>query len=184
MDPDPACLASGHGPHRFDRRETAMTDALWFEDLKIGMTFRSGEVEVDPARVKSFAAEFDPQPFHLDEAAARGSRFGGLVASGWHTAAITMKLLVTSELAIAGGLIGVSVDELQWPVPVRPGDVLHVESQVLELRPSRSGAPRGIVVMRTTTLKQDGTVVQQMTAKLLVPRRPVPDQHAAIPSSA
>ena len=159
-------------------------DAMWFEDLKVGMTFRSGEVVVDPARVKSFAAEFDPQPFHLDEAAARGSRFGGLVASGWHTAAMTMRLLVTSELRIAGGLIGLGVDDLQWPAPVRPGDVLRAESQVLESRPSRSGAPRGIVLMRTTTLNQGGTVVQQMTAKLLVPRRPVPDEGAASQDSS
>jgi acyl dehydratase len=157
-------------------------DVLWFEDLKVGMTFRSGEAVVDPAQVRSFAAEFDPQPFHLEEAAARASRFGGLVASGWHTAAITMKLLVTSELRIAGGLIGLGVDELLWPAPVRPGDVLHAESQVLDSRPSRSGAPRGIVVMRTTTFNQEGTVVQQMTAKLLMPRRPVPDERAAIPS--
>ncbi|HZW32053.1 MAG TPA: MaoC/PaaZ C-terminal domain-containing protein, partial [Isosphaeraceae bacterium] len=120
-----------------------------------------------------------PQPFHLDEAAALGSRFGGLVASGWHTAAMTMKLLVTSELRIAGGLIGLGVEEIQWPAPVRPGDVLHAESQVLESRPSRSGAPQGVVVIGTTTLNQDGTVVQKMTAKLLVPRRPVPDVDAA-----
>ncbi len=156
-----------------------MHDGLWFEDLTIGRTFRSGVVVVDPDRVKSFAAEFDPQPFHLDEAAALGSRFGGLVASGWHTAAMTMKLLVTSELRIAGGLIGLGVEEIQWPAPVRPGDVLHAESQVLESRPSRSGAPQGVVVIGTTTLNQDGTVVQKMTAKLLVPRRPVPDVDAA-----
>jgi acyl dehydratase len=161
-----------------------MTDPLWFEDLKIGMRFRSGEVVVDLERVKSFAAEFDPQPFHLDEAAARGSRFGGLVASGWHTAAMTMKLLVASELRIAGGLIGLGVDELQWPAAVRPGDVLHAESEVLEMQPSRSGAPRGIIVVRTTTFNQDGTVIQQMTAKMLVPRRPIPGAESSTPASS
>jgi acyl dehydratase len=161
-----------------------MSDPLWFEDLKIGMRFRSGEVVVDLERVKSFGAEFDPQPFHLDEAAARGSRFGGLVASGWHTAAMTMKLLVASELRIAGGLIGLGVNELQWPAAVRPGDVLHAESEVLETQPSSSGAPRGIILVRTTTFNQEGTVVQQMTAKMLVPRRPVPDAGAATPDSS
>ena len=159
-----------------------MTAPLYYEDLAVGQTYGTGTFMVEPDMIKAFAAEFDPQPFHLDEAAARASRFGGLVASGWHTAAITMKLLVGSELRIDGGLIGLGVDELVWPAPVRPGDVLHAESQVLDSRPSRSGAPRGVVVMRTTTLNQEGTVVQQMTTKLLVPRRPVPDECAAIPS--
>jgi acyl dehydratase len=149
-----------------------MTGTMWFEDVTVGMTFRSGRVEVDEERAKSFAAEFDPQPFHLDEAAARESLFGGLVASGWHTTAMTMKLLVAGEFQIAGGLIGVGVDELRWPAPVRPCDVLHIEGQVVEVRPSQSGAPRGIVKIRVTTLNQHGTIVQQMVANLLVPRRP------------
>src|SRR6478736_9912583 len=100
--------------------------------------------------IEAFAAEYDPQPFHLDEGAARASYFGGLVASGWHTAALTMKLLVGGDLKIVGGLIGLGAEELRWPRPVRPGDVLRVESEVLELRPSRSRPDRGIVRMRNT----------------------------------
>jgi acyl dehydratase len=149
-----------------------MTEAMWFEDVQVGMMVRSGEVEVDESRVKSFAAEFDPQPFHFDEEAARTSPFGGLVASGWHVAAMTMKLLVASEFRIAGGLIGVGVEEIQWPTAVRPGDVLHVEGEVVDKRPSQSGRPRGMVMIRVTTLNQDGTIVQKMVAKALVPRRP------------
>src|SRR3954470_24794091 len=100
---------------------------LYLEDLAVGQTYRSGNVTVDPARLKSFAAEFDPQPFHLDEQAAGASVFGGLVASGWHTAALTMRLLVEGDLKVAGGLVGAGVDELRWPRPVRPGDTLRVE---------------------------------------------------------
>ena len=104
-----------------------MTAPLYFEDLAVGQTFGTGTVTVEPEMIKAFAAEFDPQPFHLDEDAARGSLFGGLVASGWHTAALTMRLLVGGELQIVGGLIGMGVEELRWPRPVHPGDVLRVE---------------------------------------------------------
>jgi acyl dehydratase len=122
-----------------------MTAPLYFEDLAVGQVVGTGNVKVEPEKVKAFAAEFDPQPFHLDEDAARASIFGGLVASGWHTAALTMRLLVEGELQIVGGLIGMGAEELRWPRPVRPGDVLRVESEVLGLRPSRSQPDRGIV---------------------------------------
>jgi hypothetical protein len=105
-----------------------MAAPLYFEDLAVGQTFGTGTVTGEPEALKAFAAEFDPQPFHLDEGAARGSPFGGLVASGWHTAALTMRLLVGGELRVVGGLIGLGVEELSWPRPVRPGDVLRVES--------------------------------------------------------
>src|SRR5258705_11593104 len=111
---------------------------IWLEELAPGQKFVSETLRVDPAAIKAFAAQFDPQPFHLDEDAARGSLFGGLVASGWHTAAMSMKLLVGGELKIAGGLIGLGAEELRWPRPVHPGDVLRVVSEVLDLRLSKS----------------------------------------------
>lgn len=123
-------------------------------------------------RIKSFGAEFDPQPFHLDEAAADKSFFAGLAASGWHTAAIVMRLIVESDLRPAGGTIGAGVEDLRWPRAVRPGDVLHVEGEVLELRPSRSRPELGIVKIRATALNQAGDPVQISTPVLMVRRRP------------
>ena len=149
-----------------------MTAPLYFEDLAVGQTFGTGNVTVEPEEVKAFAAEFDPQPFHLDEEAARGSPFGGLVASGWHTAALTMRLLVGGELRVVGGLIGLGVEELSWPRPVRPGDVLRVESEVLGLRPSGSKPDRGIVRVRNTTLNGEGQPVMVQVVTMIVPRRP------------
>ena len=139
----------------------------------MGQKFGGAErVRVDAARIKSFAAEFDPQPFHLDENAAEGSIFRGLAASGWHTAAMTMKLLVASELQPAGGIIGAGFDEFRWPTPVRPGDELRVESEVLEVRPSKSRPDIGVVKIRTTTLNQKNEPVQVNVGSLMVPRRP------------
>ena len=126
---------------------------------------------VDAQRVKSFAAEFDPQPFHLDEAAAEQSLFRGLAASGWHTAAMTMRLLVDSDLQPAGGIIGAGFDEMQWPRPVRPGDDLRVEVDILDVRPSKSRPQQGMVKMRTTTLNQRDEPVQVSVGNLVVPRR-------------
>ena len=116
---------------------------LFFDDLSVGQRFQTGTVLVDLERVKAFAAEFDPQPFHLDEAAASSSIFGGLVASGWHTAALTMRLMVESDMRIAGGLVGVGVEQVRWPHPVRPGDRIRVEIEVVEVRPSRARIPSG-----------------------------------------
>ena len=116
--------------------------------------------------------EFDPQPFHLDEEAARRSVFRGLAASGWHTAAVTMRLLVESELKPAGGIVGIGFDEFRWPRPVRPGDELRVESEVLEVRPSNSRPDQGLIKVRTTTLNQKDEPVQIQVANLLVPRQP------------
>ncbi len=149
-----------------------MTAPLYFEDLAVGQTFGTETVTVLPEQVKAFAAEFDPQPFHLDEAAARASLFGGLVASGWHTAALTMRLLVGGELRVVGGLIGLGVEELRWPRPVRPGDVLRVESEVLGLRPSGSKPDRGIVRVRNTTLNGEGQPVMVQVVTMIVPRHP------------
>ena len=144
----------------------------YLEDFAVGQTFGSGRLRIDVERIKSFAAEFDPQPFHLDEEAARDSLFRGLAASGWHTAAITMRLLVESELKPAGGIVGTGFDEFRWPRPVRPGDELRVESEVLEVRSSKSRPEQGLVKVRTTTLNQDGEAVQISIGNLLVPRRP------------
>jgi acyl dehydratase len=145
---------------------------LFLEDLSVGQTFQTGTISVDPDRVRAFAAEFDPQPFHLAEAAGASSPFGRLVASGWHTAALTMRLMVTSDFRIAGGMIGVGVEQIRWPRPVHPGDVLRVEGEVLEARPSRSNPDRGIVRFRSKTLNQEGDVVMEQIASLVVPRDP------------
>jgi acyl dehydratase len=144
----------------------------YLEDFQAGQTFGSGRVRIDAGRIKSFAAEFDPQPFHLDERAAADSIFRGLAASGWHTAAITMRLLVDSDLTPAGGIVGAGFDELRWPRPVRPGDELHVESEVLEIRASKSRPDQGLIKVRTTTLNQNNEPVQVSVAHLIVRRRP------------
>jgi acyl dehydratase len=145
----------------------------YLEDFAAGQVFAgSGRIRVDKDRVKIFAAEFDPQPFHLDDEAARGSIFRGLAASGWHTAAMTMRLLVDSDFRPAGGIIGAGFDEMQWPRPVRPGDELRVESEILEVRPSISRPGQGVIKVRTTTLNQDGEAVQVSVGNLIVPRRP------------
>jgi len=145
----------------------------YLEDFAVGQTFRSGQLPIDAERIKTFAAEFDPQPFHLDEAAARDTIFHGLAASGWHTAAVTMRLLVESDLKPAGGIVGAGFDECRWPRPVRPGDELRVESEVLEVRPSRSRPDQGLLRVRLTTLNQNGEPVQISIGNLMVPRRPV-----------
>jgi acyl dehydratase len=143
----------------------------YLEDFTVGQTFGSGQLRVDKEQIKAFAAEFDPQPFHLDEDAARDTIFRGLAASGWHTAALTMRLLVESEIEPAGGIIGAGFDEFRWPRPVRPGDELHIESEVLEVRPSRSRSNQGLIKVRTTTLNQNDEAVQVQIANLIVPRR-------------
>jgi len=144
----------------------------YLEDFSPGQKFGSGRLRVERERIKSFAAEFDPQPFHLDEDAARSSLFGGLAASGWHTAALTMRLLVESELKPAGGIVGAGFDEFRWPRPVRPGDELHLEIEVLEVRASRSRADQGVIKVKTTTMNQNGEPVQVSVGNLIVPRRP------------
>ena len=145
--------------------------ALYLEDLAAGQRFTSGTHTMTVEAIKAFARQFDPQPFHLDEAAAANSFFHGLAASGWHTAAVTMRLLVESGMPLAGGLIGAG-GELTWPRPVRPGDVLTVESEVLAVTPSKSKPERGLVTVRSRTLNQKGEVVQDMTTKILAWRRP------------
>jgi acyl dehydratase len=144
----------------------------YLEDYAVGQVYRTGRVQIDKDQILAFATQFDPQPYHLNEEAARKSVFGGLAASGWHTAALTMRLLVDSEFRPAHGILGVGFDELSWPRPVRPGDELYVESEVLEVRSSKSRPDRGLIRVRTTTLNQHGEPVQIYTGNLLVPRRP------------
>jgi acyl dehydratase len=145
-------------------------DRLYFDDLQVGQRFASRSHALDEAQIKAFAAAFDPQPFHLDDEAAKGTLFAGLAASGWHTAAITMRLLVDGGAPIAGGVIGAG-GEIGWPKPTRPGDILHVESEIVDVTPSRSRPDRGMVTVRSETRNQRGEVVQTLLAKLIVPRR-------------
>lgn len=150
---------------------TERMEQLYLEDLHVGQTFTSETYVMDAARIKEFAAEFDPQPFHIDEIAAEASVFKGLAASGWHTAAVAMRLLVTGGLPFANGIVGLG-GEIAWPRPTRPGDILHVESEIVEITPSRSKPHQGIVTVRGTMFNQHGEVVYLLTAKLLVTKRP------------
>lgn len=148
-----------------------MADLLYFEDLTPGRWFTSGTRMLDASAMKAFAREYDPQPFHTDEAGAAATFFGGLAASGWYTGAVTMRLLVDSDFRPAGGVIGAGIDEFRWPKPVRPGDTLQVRSEVLEARPSKSRPDIGIVRVRHTTVNQHGEPVQDMIANHVVLRR-------------
>lgn len=143
---------------------------LYLEDLFVGQRFMSGVYQMDEDRIKAFATEFDPQPFHLDSAAAQATLFRGLAASGWHTAAVTMRLLVTGGLPLGNGIIGLGGD-LMWPNPTRPGDALHVESEVLEIIPSRSKPNQAVVKVKSTALNQEGNAVCVFTGKVLVFKR-------------
>src|SRR5215469_6757300 len=151
--------------------EIAGQSRLYLEDLAVGRRFTSAIHVIDAAQIKAFARQFDPQPFHLDDETAKGTLFAGLAASGWHTAAITMRLLVDSGLPLAGGIIGAG-GEISWPRPTRPGDTLHVESEVIEIKPSQSHPERGMATVRSETINQNREVVQVLTARLVVPRRP------------
>lgn len=147
--------------------------ALYLEDVSPGQRFAGGtRIRIDESRLEAFAAEFDPQPFHLDAVAAADSIFRGLAASGWHTAAVTMRLLVDSGFQPAGGILGAGFDEFRWPRPVRPGDELRVEGEVLEVRPSKSRPQHGLVKVRTNTLNQRGEIVQTSVGNLVFRRRP------------
>jgi acyl dehydratase len=151
-----------------------MQEKLWLEDLAVGQQYFSGMHTLTAEEIKAFAAAYDPQPFHLDETAAGKTMFGGLAASGWHTAAITMRLSVQSFL-LASGIIG-SGGELRWPWPVRPGDTLQVKSEILEIIPSRSKPDRGMVRVKLTTTNQNGEIVQTFSPRLVVFRRPADER--------
>jgi acyl dehydratase len=150
--------------------ETPAGERLYFDDLRVGQRFVSRTQVIDQQQIIAYARQFDPQPFHVDPEAAKGSFFGGLVASGWHTAAITMRLLVESGPQIAGGMIGMGA-ELSWPRPTRPGDTLQVETEIIELHESKSRRDRGFGTIRCETRNQNGEVVLTLTCKVVAPRR-------------
>jgi acyl dehydratase len=144
----------------------------YLEDFKVGQTWDAGSTVVDYDEIIEFARLYDPQPFHLDDAAAERSVFKGMTASGWYTAGVTMRLAVQSGVMRATGIIGIGVDELRWPRPVRPGDVLRVTLEVVDVKPSSRGQPRGIISVRLTTRNQNDEIVLDEIARLVVPRRP------------
>lgn len=154
------------------RRIVNQLGGRYLEDFAVGQKFGSKRLLIEVAPILAFAAEFDPQPFHLDEKAARESFFGELTASGWYTAAVTMRLLTETGLNPAGGYIGAGAGGLRWPRPVRPGDELRVEGEVIEVRPSASRPDRGLIKVRMATLNQDDQAVLKYIANLVVPRRP------------
>jgi acyl dehydratase len=143
----------------------------WFDDLKLGMRFASDKLTVTKEDILRFAAEFDPQPFHLDEEAAKSTILGGLAASGWHTAAIAMRLATTARPFGPHPLFGAGVDDLRWMKPVRPGDTLHLEGEVVELTPSRT-KPQGIARVKWTAYNQSGEAVYTFNPIAIVPSRP------------
>ena len=152
----------------------AASSGLYLDDFAPGQIYTAGPIPISADAIKAYARQFDPQPFHTDEALARSTFFRGLAASGWHTASLTMSLVVQA-LPIAGGVIGGGVDELRWPTPLRPGDELRLEGEIMEVRPSRTKPGQGLVRVRTTTLNREGQAVQTMIANLVVPRRPKGD---------
>jgi len=148
-----------------------MNRVRYLDDFTVGQRFGSGRLLVDADAIKRFAAEYDPQVFHLNEQGAKETLFQGLAASGWHTAALTMRLFVESEFRPAGGIVGAGVDELQWPRPVRPGDELRMEAEIVEIRASKSRPEQGLTKVRVTTLNQKNEVVQVAVVNLVVMRR-------------
>jgi len=143
----------------------------YLEDLAPGQRYGTASWTVDLDQIRAFATQFDPQPFHLDPEAAKRTFFGELVASGWHTMAITMRLIVDGEAQLAWGFAGAGVEGVDWPTPVRPGDTLRCESEIVEVRPSKSKPDRGLAMIRTTTYNQRDEPVLTFVAKILVPKR-------------
>ncbi|MBC8090232.1 MAG: MaoC family dehydratase [Phycisphaerae bacterium] len=150
----------------------ASPQTFYLEDFAVGQTFTSVETVVTEAEIIAFGTRYDPQPFHTDPEAAKSSIFHGLAASGWHTAAMTMRMFVDSDLKPAGGLLGAGVEALDWPRPVRPGDTLHVEVEVVSVRESQTKPTQGMVVVQANTKNQHGETVQSFRPKLVVPKRP------------
>ena len=148
-----------------------MANIEWFDDLTVGMRFKSGAVQITESDIKRFAAEFDPQPMHLDDAAARKTLLKGLAASGWHTAAVAMRLGVEVRPFGPHPLIGKGVQDLHWMLPVRPGDTVHLEGEVIDLKPSAT-KPQGIALVKWVLYNQNGEAVYTFTPTAIVPRRP------------
>jgi acyl dehydratase len=165
-------VAVGHSEHAGTPQGHASGPPIeWFDDLALGMRFRSADRRVTAEEIKRFAAEFDPQPYHLDEEAAKATPLKGLAASGWHTAAIAMRLMTDARPFGPHPLLGIGVDELRWLLPVRPGDVIHLEGEVIELVPSRTKA-QGIARVKWTAVNQRGEPLYTVIPLAIVPRRP------------
>lgn len=155
----------------------ATREYVYFEDMTVGRRFGTGSITLTEQAMIAFAREFDPQPMHTDAEAARRTMFGGLIGSGWHIAALTMKLSLGGELQIdERGRVGLGIELLRWPTPSRPGDTIRAVTEVLEARPSGSRLDRGIVKLRTVTTSQSGAVLQELVSSVLVPRRPASTQ--------
>jgi acyl dehydratase len=148
-----------------------MNEDLFLEDLAPGQIYRTARVHMTRESIKAFATQYDPQPFHIDEEAGHASLFGGLAASGWHTAAVTMRLVLDGPFRPAGGHIGARLEELRWPRPTWPDDELHVETEVLEVRPSDTRPEYGWIKVRTSTFNQNNELVQTYVGNLIVRRR-------------
>jgi acyl dehydratase len=148
-----------------------MSSELWLDDIHVGDRFRTDTYDLTADDIVDFATKWDPQPFHLSDETARETFFKGLAASGWHTAAITMRLLVTSGPPLAGGIIGAGGD-VAWPTATRPGDQLHVEVEVTGVQRSTSNPDRGLITIAFNTVNQDGDVRQRSTARLVAFARP------------
>lgn len=148
-----------------------MSQFIYFEDLHIGQKFTAGDVLVTEEAIIAYGKQFDPQDFHTDPVKAKDTVFGELVASGWHTAGMTMRMIVDASPKMKGGMVGRSVEKIGWPRPVRPGDRLSVEVEVMELRPSATNPARGTMRTKNTTFNQKGEIVQEMEAIIFVPKR-------------
>jgi acyl dehydratase len=144
---------------------------IFFEDLAVGDTFEFGSYDVTAEEILEFAEQYDPQWFHTEPERAADSIYGGLIASGWHTGAMTMRMLVDHHFSRAASMGAIGLEELRWPNPVRPGETLSVESEVLETRPSESKPDRGVVRTRTTTVNEAGESKMGMVSLVLYGRR-------------
>jgi acyl dehydratase len=144
----------------------------WFEDFAVGMALEIPGPVLTPESIMEFARRYDPQPFHVDEQAAKQSAYGGLIASGWHTVSLPIRMICDAYLLDAASLGSPGVNEVRWLKPVRPGDAIRLRMTVLEAKPSKSKPDRGTVILKSETRNQRGEAVQILTSKLIVPRRP------------
>jgi len=145
----------------------------YLEDLQVGETWTSESVTIDAADVIEFGRKFDPQPFHTDPDAARAGPFGGLIASGWHLASLSMQLCVKARLFGETPIVGVGADELRWLQPVRPGDMLHVQRELVEIQTIPDRPKRGVAKARIDLINQRGETVMRMYGLTSIPRRPL-----------
>ena len=146
---------------------------IYLEDISVGQKFTAGSMTVTEESIIAFARQFDPQDFHTDPVKAKDTVFGGLVASGWHTASMSMRMILDATPKMKGGMIGRQVEKIGWPMPVRAGDVLSIEVEIMELRPSATNPSRGTIRTKNTTFNQKHEIVQEMEAIIFIPRRSV-----------